>query len=147
MDNYYELARINDTPDEEGIEETFTDDNEDFLEFKNNVKSWLTLDDDILTLKKAIKDRNKNKTELTTKIMEYMDKFKINDLNTHNGKLKFTKSSYTKPLNKEYLVSKLGDFFKDFAKGEKAALFILNNRDKQEKFKLRRVLNKSTFNL
>ena len=88
-----------------------------------------------------------NKTELTTKIMEYMDKFKINDLNTDNGKLKFTKSSYTKPLNKEYLVSKLGDFFKDFAKGEKAALFILNNRDKQEKFKLRRVLNKSTFNL
>jgi len=147
MNNYYELAKIKDTPDEEEIEETFTDDNEDFLEFKTNVKSWITLDDDILTLKKAIKERNKNKIELTTKIMDYMDKFKINDLNTDNGKLKFTKTSYTKPLNKQYLVSKLGDFFKDFTKGEKAALFILNNRDKEEKFKLRRVLNKSTFNL
>ena len=147
MNNYYELAKIKDTEDEEEIEETFTDDNEDFLEFKTNVKSWITLDDDILTLKKAIKERNKNKIELTTKIMDYMDKFKINDLNTDNGKLKFTKTSYTKPLNKQYLVSKLGDFFKDFTKGEKAALFILNNLNKEEKFKLRRVLNKSTFNL
>ena len=123
------------------------DDNEEFIEFKNNVKDWVTLDDDISTLQKAIKERKKKKDELTPQIMDFMNRFKINDLNTVNGKLKFTKTLYTKPLNKQYLISKLGDFFKDFNKGEKAASFILENRDKEEKFKLRRVVNKNELNL
>jgi hypothetical protein len=62
-----------------------------------------------------------------------MNRFKINDLNTQEGKIKFTKSLYTKPLNKQFLISRLGDFFKDFNKGEKAASYILENRDKEEK--------------
>ena len=41
-----------------------------------------------------------------------MDKFNINDLNTQGGKIKFTKSLYTKPLNKQFLISKLGDFLR-----------------------------------
>jgi hypothetical protein len=125
----------------------FNDNNEDFLEFKKNVKEWITLDDDILTLQNAIKERRSKKNELTPKIIDYMDKFEINDLNTNGGKLKFTKSLQTKPLNKQFLISKLGDFFKDFSKGEKVASFILENRDKAEVVKLRRVQNKKEFNL
>jgi hypothetical protein len=122
-------------------------DNEEFSEFKNSVKEWLTLDDDIITLQKAIKDRKFKKNDLTPKILDFMNRFKINDLNTLNGKLKFTKSLQTKPLNKQFLISRLGDFFKDFTKGEKAASFILENRDKEEKLKLRRVINKKELNL
>lgn len=142
--NKVELNNINDIEEEEDdIDETaFTDDNEEFIEFKNNVKQWLTLDDDILTLQKAIKERKVKKDELTPKILDFMNKFKINDLNTQEGKIKFTKSTYTKPLNKQYLITRLGNFFKDFTKGERAAAFILENRDKEEKFKLRRVANK-----
>ena len=128
------------TEDEESV---FDDNNIEFKEFKENVKEWITLDDDIITLQKAIKERKKKKDELTPKIQNYMDRFQINDLNTHNGKIKFTKSLYTKPLNKQFLISRLGDFFKDYNKGEKAASFILDNRDKEEKFKLRRVVNKN----
>ena len=151
--NFYQLAKINDDDhylDSGNIEENntnFSDDNEDFLEFKNNVKEWLLLDDDIITLQNAIKDRKVKKNELTPKILEYMEKYEINDLNTNNGKIKFTKSLQTKPLNKQFLISRLGDFFKDFSKGEKAATFILENRDKEEKFKLRRVHNKKEINI
>jgi len=153
--NFYQLSKytggeenkIDDEDDEEINNEIFNDDNEEFIEFKNNVKDWVTLDDDINTLQKAIKERKKKKDELTPQIMDFMNRFKINDLNTVNGKLKFTKTLYTKPLNKQYLISKLGDFFKDFNKGEKAASFILENRDKEEKFKLRRVVNKNELNL
>jgi hypothetical protein len=74
--------------------------------------------------------------------MDFMDRFQINDLNTHNGKLKFTKSLQTKPLNKQFLISRLGDFFKDFGKGEKAATFILENRDKAERLSLKRIKDK-----
>ncbi len=150
--NNYQLAKINnsriiDLEDkyEENDEEStlFSDDNEEFIDFKSNVKEWLMLDDDILTLQKAVKERKTKKDQLTPKILGFMDKFNINDLNTEGGKIKFTKSLYTKPLNKQFLISRLGDFFKDFRKGEKAASFILENRDKEERCKIRRVLNKN----
>jgi len=130
--NYYQLAKIDNETYEDDVENNtqFTDNNDEFIEFKNNVKEWLLLDDDIITLQNAIKDRKVK-----------------NDLNTNNGKIKFTKSFQTKPLNKQFLISRLGDFFKDFSKGEKAASFILDNRDKEEKFKLRRVLNKKELNI
>ena len=95
----------------------------------------------------TIKEIRKKKNELTPQIIDFMDKFEINDLNTNGGKLKFTKSLQTKPLNKQFLISKLGDFFKDFAKGEKIASYILENRDKAEVVKLKRVQNKKEFNL
>jgi len=147
--NYYQLAKIDNETYEDDVENNtqFTDNNDEFIEFKNNVKEWLLLDDDIITLQNAIKDRKVKKNELTPKILEYMEKYEINDLNTNNGKIKFTKSFQTKPLNKQFLISRLGDFFKDFSKGEKAASFILDNRDKEEKFKLRRVLNKKELNI
>lgn len=142
---FYQLAKIdnNDSDlenDNDDIDDaTFTDDNEDFIEFKSNVKEWLTLDDDIQTLQKALKERKARKNQITPNVLDFMNRFKINDLNTQEGKIKFTKSTYTKPLNKQFLISRLGDFFKDFNKGEKAASFILDNRDKQEKFNLKRV--------
>jgi hypothetical protein len=148
MSTFLQLANVNksiienyDTEEDDNDvnEEVFTDDNEEFIEFKTNVKEWLTLDDDIITLQKAIKERKKKKDELTPKVLDFMNRFKINDLNTQEGKIKFTKSLYTKPLNKQFLISRLGDFFKDFNKGEKAASYILENRDKEEKFKLKRV--------
>jgi len=150
--NFYQLAKYGDENEENEYDEEedtslLNDDNEEFLEFKMNVKEWLTLDDDIMTLQKAIKDRKIKKNDLTPKILDFMNRFKINDLNTNNGKLKFTKSLQTKPLNKQFLISRLGDFFKDFSKGEKAASFILENRDKEEKLKLRRVINKKELNL
>ena len=147
--NYYQLAKIDNETYEDDVENNtqFTDNNDEFIEFKNNVKEWLLLDDDIITLQNAIKDRKVKKNELTPKILEYMEKYEINDLNTNNGKIKFTKSFQTKPLNKQFLISRLGDFFKDFSKGEKAASFILDNRDKEEKFKLRRVVNKNKLSL
>ena len=142
-----ELKNNNESDESDIDESLFDDDNEEFIEFKKNVKEWITLDDDIITLNKAIKERKDKKNDLTPKIQNFMDRFKINDLNTHNGKIKFTKSLYTKPLNKQFLISRLGDFFKDYTKGEKAASFILDNRDKEEKFKLRRVVNKNELSL
>ena len=142
MDKVNNLEENNDILDEDIDNTVFSDDNEEFINFKSGVKEWLTLDDDIITLQKAIKERKNKKNELTANILDFMNRFKINDLNTQEGKIKFTKSLYTKPLNKEFLITKLGSFFKDFKKGERAASFILENRDKEEKFKLRRIIPK-----
>ena len=152
--DYYQVARYNpnnidyeEDKSEVDNEEVFNDDNEEFNEFKINVKEWIMIDDDIIKLQGAIKERKKKKDELTPKIMDFMGRFEINDLNTADGKLKFSKSMYTKPLNKQFLMAKLSDYFKDYNKGEKMAQFILNNRDKEEKIKLRRVKSKKEFSI
>ncbi len=151
INNVYE-EQTNNFPDNKDVDEEeyyeeLNDDNYEFVEFKENVKEWLALDDDILTLQKAIKDRKTRKVDLTSTIMSFMDQYKLNDLNTNNGKIKFTKSMYTKPLNKQYLISKLADYLRDSSKGEKAAMFIMENREKTEKCQLRRVGIKKEINI
>ena len=71
-----------------------------------------------------------------------MNEYEVHDVKTTDGQLKFSKSVTAKPLNKKYLVSRLGDFFKDYNKGEKAVDFIYENRDKEEKLKLKRIIKK-----
>jgi hypothetical protein len=150
--NYNFNNEINDERDNHDSEDdidlsVFNNSNTEFIEFKNNVKEWITLDDDITTLQKAIKARKTKKDDLTPKILDFMKNNKVNDLNTNDGSIKCMKSTYTKPLNKKYLISRLGDFFKDLSKGEKVAGFILDNRDKEEKFRIKRVVNKKTINI
>jgi hypothetical protein len=120
----------------------FSDNNEEFILFKKNVREWLLIDDDIMKLQNAIKDRRKKKNDLTPKIMSFMNNYQINDLNTQNGKLKFSKTQHTKPINKQFLMAKISDYFKDMNKGEKIANYILDNRDKEERMNLRRIKDK-----
>ena len=118
------------------------DNNPDFQDFKDNVKEWITLDDDIKTLNIALKERKKKKQELTPKVLNFMNDHKVHDIKTTDGQLKFSKSMTSKPLNKKYLINRLGDFFKDYSKGEKAVEFLYENRDKEEKMKLQRIIKK-----
>ena len=124
-------------------EEVYLDDtNPEFLEFKSNVKSWIELDDDIKTLAEALKERKKKKEEITPNLMKFMNTYQINDLNTKDGQLKFSKTNVSKSLSKKYLMNRIGDFFKNYDKGEEVVNFVYENREKEEKFKLRRVVKK-----
>ena len=121
----------------------YIDDNDpDFIDFKDNAKLWIKLDDDINTLNNAIKERKKKKNEITPQLLDFMENHNINDLNTNDGHIKFQKSLRSKPLSKKYLISRLGDFFKNTSKGEKAVEFIYNNREKTQISNLKRVISK-----
>jgi len=137
------MNEIEEEDDEPVDVSVFTDENHDFIQFKNNVKEWLTIDDDILTLQEAIKQRKRRKSELTPSILDFMTRYKIEDLNTQEGKLKYAKSLCTKPLNKNYLVHKLSDYFRDVEKGQNLTAFLMENRDKEERIKLSRVKSKN----
>lgn len=121
----------------------YLDDNDpDFIDFKEDVKTWIKLDDDIKTLNDAIKERKEKKKEITPKLLEFMEKHDINDLNTNDGHLKFQKSLRSKPLSKKYLLDRLGFFFRSENKGEKVVNFIYNNREKTEISNIKRVYSK-----
>lgn len=129
----------NNEDDDDDNDTVFSQNNPEFVEFKEYVKEWILLDDDISTLQKAIKERRDKKNLLTPSIIDFMNRFEINDLNTNNGKLKCSKTMRTKPLNKEFLLTRLSDYFRDLKKGEKALNFLMTDRPKEPKFSLRRV--------
>ena len=126
--------------DYDSDEDLYLDDNDpEFIKFKENTKIWFELDDDIQTLNDAIKERKKTKNELTPDLLEFMERYKINDLNTQNGHLKYQKTVRTQSVSKKFLISKLGDFFKNMTKSEKVVNFLYDSRDKKETFQLKRV--------
>jgi hypothetical protein len=148
QDDVSEYTEEDDEDEEVNIDPlVFSDSNPEFVHFKQNVKDWVTLDDDIKTLQDAIKKRKKRINELTPQILDFMKRFNINDLNTQNGQLRYTTSLLAKPVNKNFLLSKLGEFFKDNEKSEALTTYIYDNRIKEEKVKLKRVIEKKKINI
>jgi hypothetical protein len=67
--------------------------------FKNLVNEWFKMDDMIRKLSVALKERKNHQRALNNKIEDFMFKYKYNDLNTQNGRLKATVKTQHKPVN------------------------------------------------
>jgi len=115
-------------------------------QLKSNVKLYLEMDDQIKALNKAIIERRKKKNELSEEILGTMKKFEIDNMNTKNGKLIYSSTKSTKPLNKSNLISGLNLYFKDEDKAKNVSKLVLDSREKVEKVKLRRTINKKAAN-
>ena len=123
----------------------YTDHNPEFVKFKEDVNEWLKLDDDIKTLREAVKERNNRKKELAPVILNFMKKNGIENLQTKTGgKLKYRSSMVKKPLNQKEIKSKLCDFFNNIKRGEQVASFLLDNREKVERVSLSRIRDRKS---
>jgi hypothetical protein len=83
-------------------------------EFKRDVKLWIELDNSIKQLKKMAKEKVKLQKGLTENIMTFMGKYRIEDLNTKEGKLRYKMIKVKppaprQPVIKERLQSVLKD--------------------------------------
>jgi uncharacterized protein YaaR (DUF327 family) len=67
--------------------------------FKNLVSEWFKYDDMIRKLEVALKERKTIQRAFNTKIEEFMFKYKYQDLNTQNGRIKTTERKVHKPIN------------------------------------------------
>ena len=92
-----------------------------------------------------------NKDELTRDTLRMfkseVQKFEIDNMNTKNGKLVYSKTTAKKGLNKQNLLSGLLLYFQnneDTAKD--ACTLIMENRPKVEKISLKRTINKAPVN-
>ena len=115
-------------------------------QLKSNVKMYLDMDDQIKALNKAIAERRKKKNELSEEILGTMKKFEIDNMNTKNGKLIYSTTKSSKPLNKTNLITGLNLYFQDEDKAKNVSKIVLDHRDKVEKVKLRRTINKKVIN-
>jgi hypothetical protein len=92
---------------------------------KTYVQDYLNLDKEIVTLKDAIKERNKQKKKLSDKILIFMKHFNIDDMNFSYGKLSFKTGQRKKAMKKSGLLDTYSEFFDgDTDKAEKLMEFI-----------------------
>lgn len=80
-------------------------------EFKNQVKSWIEIDNQIRKLQALIKERNSHKTTLTVKILNFMSKYNIEDLNTKDGKLRFKQSRQKRNATLKDIKTRLSEYY------------------------------------
>lgn len=117
-------------------------DNMSLDEFKHQVKMWIELDNQIKQMAQIIKEKKKVQSMLTEKILAFMARYNIEDLNTKDGKLRY-KVTHVKPSVKQTAIKKkLFDYFEhdtELANKVVSAVFDDTAVQKIEKPALRRL--------
>lgn len=108
-------------------------------EFKKEVKEYLNIDNDIKKLMEAVRERKKRKKILSTSIISFMKTHNIQDLNSEDGRLKYSVSKTTKSLSKKDIYQSLSKFLQSNDKAQEALSYIYSNREKVEIYKLKKL--------
>lgn len=111
-------------------------------EFKHQVKMWMDIDNQIKKMQQHIKEKRNVQKLLSTKILEFMGKYNIEDLNTKEGMLRYKVTQTKPPVKKKMVQQKLLNYFEhDKEAGEKLVKAVFEDTLEKpvEKVTLRRL--------
>lgn len=115
--------------------------------FKNLVNDWFKYDDTIRKLQIAIKERKSYQRVLNNKIQDFMFRYKYNDLNTQNGRIKANIKTVPKPINIKDIKSRIIEF-KELSGSELLEkIFNIDDRPVIERKSIRRIIPKVSLSL
>ena len=150
--NYAENNQINSVPQHDIVDNIMNNDiavdetqmtesmNELMLEeFKKNVQTWMNYDNQMKRLAAASKLLKTKKEEINEKILDFMARYNIEDLNTKEGVIRYKKTFVKEPLTQKMIKDKLNELFKNNENDLNRVNEIFNNRQKVEKTSLRRL--------
>lgn len=109
-------------------------------EFKQLVKRWLEFDNFIKKAREVIKEKRKQRDELTETITKFMHKYNIEDLNTKEGRIRCKTAVVKAPISQKVVKQRITDYFKDNENQRNEVLHkIYEEREQVEKLSLRRL--------
>jgi hypothetical protein len=108
-------------------------------DFKQLVKKWFEIDNYMKQAQQVIKDKRKEKLQISQVIMAFMCKYNIEDLNTKEGRIRCKSVQVKTPLNKEFIKQQLIQYVKEETKREEVIQKIYEERETIEKTTLRRL--------
>lgn len=114
-------------------------------ELVDNIKQWISLDEEIKQLQKQIKEKRKEKKENTETLVRIMRDNEIDcfDLDSQGNKLIYTKQKIKQSLSKKHLMTCLMQYFnEDTQKAKNISEFILKNRAEKIKENIKRKIKK-----
>jgi hypothetical protein len=132
-----------------------TMDPQELLVFKQNVKQWMRLDDNVRifqkelkTIQEKVKKTKNERDSFDSSVMGFMKKYKLTDLSTSNGSIKYNVKQTRESLNVKRIKEKLDGYYIDNKKEcENVIKYLIDNQSKKEKVSLSRVVSKKTFNM
>jgi hypothetical protein len=87
--------------------------NDELIVFKENVRNWQEIDEQIKKIHEVLRERKSAKNELTTSILDFMGKYNIEDLNTAAGKIRYKLAVVKEPLSQQNIKDRVKEFFND----------------------------------
>tara|TARA_Y100000589_G_scaffold322650_1_gene355913 strand:+ start:3573 stop:3920 length:348 start_codon:yes stop_codon:yes gene_type:complete len=74
-------------------------------EFQNNIKQWVTIDNNIKTLSENLKDLKTERSQISDNILNFVEQENLNTttIQINDGALKFTKTKQTSNLTLSYV--------------------------------------------
>jgi hypothetical protein len=118
---------------------------EDLTEFKEQVKSWLNLDNEVKAINAKIKildNERKHRKKLievfSSKILSFMGNNEIDELNSKDGIIKYKKSFVKEPLTQKQIIGKLLDQFRNIENAEDKINKVFKDRERIERLRLKR---------
>jgi hypothetical protein len=128
-----------------------TPDNSTLEEFKHQVKLWMEIDNQIKKLAQISKEKKGVQKVLSEKILAFMARFNIEDLNTKEGKLRYKVTQVKPKEKKEDVKQKLMNYFEhDRETGKKVIDAVFPGEKEQpkvEKVTLRRLKGVRVLNM
>lgn len=124
----YEIQAIN-VPTQQELED-----------FKNHVRVWMEIDNSIRKMQSAIKERNQAKAILSQKVLTFMARFNIEDLNTKEGVLRYRVTHVKAPISQTIIKNKLLENYDPKISADELSRRIFDDSGRQvtEKHSLRR---------
>ena len=108
-----------------------------------NVKQWISLDNEIISIKSKLKELDKKKKSITAKLTDVMKTNEIDCFDINEGKLMFKQTKTKKPINAKMLQIALQKFYNDDSeKADELKTFLLNSRHEEIKESIKRKINK-----
>ena len=110
--------------------------------FKEKVKHWLHVDEQINNLTAQIRNLKKVRNkELEPEITSFMTKYNVSDLNTGDGKLRCQEKKTKKGLNKNNIRENLSKYLTEGDQLDEAMNSILTEREIVISYKLKKMKN------
>jgi hypothetical protein len=100
----------------------------------NTIKEWVLINSKMTELQKQLKELRNNKKQLSDTLISVMENNEIDRFDINNGKLLHRKNKVKAPINKDYLMKMLEDYFKDNPEVDSSHVseFLLDNRPIKE---------------
>lgn len=87
-------------------------------DFKDAVKAYVTLHDELTESAKHLRDLKKRKADLGESILEFMKTREIDELQMHDGKLVRRQAKRTESIKKDHILNELKSVMSDPAQAE-----------------------------
>ncbi len=108
-------------------------------ELIHNVKSWISIDNEIKEMQKIMKEKRKEKKAYTANLVNIMKENEIDCFDINNGKLLYTRRTVKAPLSKKHLFNSLAKYFKNNKDIiDELGQFILESREEKIRENIKR---------